>query len=382
MKVNAVKIKFHRLFLVLPLMLFGCVLIFNSISFAQAIPIPRIEFSPEKYICYKAGEEITVDGELNESCWAKTVWTGDFVDIEGSIKPVPRFRTRAKMLWDENYFYVAAELYEPDIWGTLKNRDDIIFYDNDFEIFIDPDGNTHGYCEFEMNALNTVWDLFLIQPYRDVNKAAVHNWDIKGLKTGTAIYGSLNKPGDIDSSWTVEVAFPWDAFNEITFSSVPPNDKDQWRINFSRVEWKTEVIDGKYRKQSNSETNKPYPEDNWVWSPQGVVNMHYPEMWGFVQFSNEISGNKNVSFIENGEEDAKWFLRHIYYLEREYFEKHGTFTDDLNKLGINKKSIPGYIFPPVIECTTSMFEASLHTEDGNEKISIRNDGLVWISQVK
>jgi hypothetical protein len=286
------------------------------------------------------------------------------------------------MLWDENYFYVAAELDEPDIWGTLKNRDDIIFYDNDFEIFIDPDGNTHGYCEFEMNALNTVWDLLLIQPYRDMDKAAVHNWDIKGLKTGTAVYGSLNKPGDTDSCWTVEVAFPWEAFKEITYVIVPPNDNDQWRINFSRVEWKTEIIDGKYKKQINPKTNKPYPEDNWVWSPQGVVNMHYPEMWGYVQFSNEISGNKNVSFIEKTEENAKWFLRQIYYLEKAYFEKNGTFTDDLKKLGIDKKTVPGYIFPPIIECTASMFEASFRAENGTEKINIRHDGLVWISRNK
>jgi hypothetical protein len=25
-------------------------------------------------------------------------------------------------------------------------------------------------------------------------------------------------------------------------------------------------------------------EDNWVWSPQGVVDMHVPEHWGHVQF--------------------------------------------------------------------------------------------------
>jgi hypothetical protein len=25
-------------------------------------------------------------------------------------------------------------------------------------------------------------------------------------------------------------------------------------------------------------------EDNWVWSPQGLINMHVPEMWGRVRF--------------------------------------------------------------------------------------------------
>jgi hypothetical protein len=64
------------------------------------------------------------------------------VDIQGVDDLRPRFRTRVKMLWDDDYFYVAAELEEPDIWGTLKERDSVIFHDNDFELFIDPDGDT------------------------------------------------------------------------------------------------------------------------------------------------------------------------------------------------------------------------------------------------
>jgi len=365
--------------------------IFRSILFsffccnlltAQSIPVPRIEFSPKKYISYFTNDTIIIDGALNESSWSKAEWTDDFVDIEGSLKPLPRFRTRAKMLWDEKYFYIAAEVLEPDIWGTLKNRDDIIFYDNDFEVFIDPDGDTKDYSEFEMNALNAVWDLLLEMPYRDVDKAPKWGWDIKGLKTGVAIYGTINSPGDNDSCWTVEIAFPWEAYKQLSASSCPPNDGDQWRLNFSRVEWKTEVKNGKYQKQINPETDKPFPEDNWVWSPHGVVDMHYPELWGYVQFSKEIAGGAQVSFIEKNEEKAKWFLRQIYYSERKYFDANKKFTSDLKKLGIAMKPIPGYVLPPVVECTASLFEASLRSADGTHTIYIRSDGLIWITSKK
>lgn len=358
------------------------IILVGASCFAQPIQTPSIEFSPKKYICYSAGEKIIIDGKLSEFAWDKAEWTDDFVDIEGAIRPAPRFCTNAKMLWDEKYFYIAAKIEEPDIWGTLKNRDDIIFYDNDFEIFIDPDGDTHRYSEFEMNALNTVWDLLLVQPYRDINKANVHAWDIKGLKSGVKIYGTINKPGDKDKFWTVEVAFPWDAFKEITEAAAPPKDQDQWRINFSRVEWKTEIKNSKYQKIINPETNKPYPEDNWVWSPQGIVNMHYPEMWGYVQFSNEVAGNKKVSFVERRDEKAKWFLRQIYYKERIYFQNNGRFTNDLKILGIDSQTVEGYVTPPVIECTANMFEASIQSEDGSEKFYIRNDGFVWSSKTK
>jgi len=354
----------------------------TAACFAQSIPEPSIEFAPKKYVCYKADEALNIDGRIDEAAWAKAEWTDDFQDIEGSSKPVPRFRTRGKMLWDENYLYVAAELQEPDIMGTLRNRDTVIFYDNDFEIFIDPDGNTHRYSEFEMNALNTVWDLLLVLPYRDTKNAAINGWDIKGLKTGTHIYGTINKPGDVDKCWTVEVAFPWGAFKEISETDAPPKNGDQWRINFSRVEWKTEVKDGQYRKQINPQTGKSYPEDNWVWSPQGVVDMHYPEMWGFLQFSDNTVGTTKNKFIENKDEAAKWALRKIYYKERAYFEKNSSYTVNLNDLGFTETKIPGYKTVPAIECTTSLFEASLLSEDGTKKVSIRNDGLTWITEIK
>ncbi len=358
------------------------ILVFSALGFAQGLQIPIIKFSPKNYICYHTDKPLKIDGKLNETAWAKAKWTNDFVDIEGPSKPVPRFRTHVKMLWDDNYLYIAAELQEPDIWATIKKRDAVIFRDNDFEVFIDPDGNTHRYSEFEMNAINTVWDLLLIKPYRDTKKAAVNGWDIHGLKTAVSIDGTLNKPGDKDKKWIVELAFPWEAFSEIANVDTPPTDGEQWRINFSRVEWKTKVVNGKYQKQINPSTNKPYSEDNWVWSPQGVVDMHYPEMWGFIQFSTEAVGGEKVPFVMHRVESAKWYLRQIYYHERNYYTKNGKFTDDLGVLGIKIKTVPGYTLPPLIEHTTDLFEATLRSYDSHEEVHIKNDGLTWITNGK
>lgn len=357
-------------------------LILTTACFSQAVPIPAIEFSPKKYVCYKSGEALTVDGKMDEAAWAKAEWTDDFQDIEGAVKPVPRFRTRAKMLWDDNYLYVAAELQEPDIWGYIKNRDEVIFFDNDFEVFIDPDGDTHRYAEFEMNALNTVWDLLLVLPYRDTRNAAVDAWDYKGLKTGTLVKGTINKSGDKDDYWTVEIAYPWSAFKQIAETATPPEENDQWRINFSRVEWKTEVKDAKYVKQINPATGKSYPEDNWVWSPQGVVNMHYPEMWGFVQFTKEAVGGAKKQFVDNPDEAAKWLLRNVYYKELAYYEKNNKYTNDIKELGLELKPVQGFSLAPAIECTTNLFEASIKSDDGLKIITIKNDGQTRITKIK
>jgi hypothetical protein len=221
---------------------------------------------PKSYDCFHIATPIKIDGKLDDPAWKKAAWTTDFVDIEGAAKPQPRFRTRVKMLWDDQYLYIAAELEEPDVKATLTQHDSVIFHDNDFEVFIKPLPDTESYYEFEMNALNTGWDLFLNKPYNKQGKAD-NSWDIPGLKTAVAIQGTLNDSHDKDHGWTLEIAYPLQAFQ--SRQQVPqPQAGTIWRINFSRVEWKP----GQPR------------EDNWVWSPQGVINMHVPEQWGYLHF--------------------------------------------------------------------------------------------------
>ncbi len=101
----------------------------------------------------------------------------------------------------------------PTCGGRCATRDAVIFHDNDFEVFIDPDGDTHAYYELEVNALGTPWDLMLIKPYRDGGRA-IDGWDIAGLKVGVDLRGTINRPGDRDDGWTVELAMPWRILRE------------------------------------------------------------------------------------------------------------------------------------------------------------------------
>jgi hypothetical protein len=231
----------------------------------------------QSYDAVKVRKPLKIDGKLDDSDWMRAPWTQDFRDIEGEKRPRPRYRTRAKMMWDEEYFYVAAELEEPDLWATYDRHDMVIFHEHDFEVFLDPDGDGLHYFEFEMNALNTGWDLYLAKPYKDGGKAD-DGWKIPGLKTAVHLKGTLNDPRDRDQGWTLEIAMPWTAFDRGPRAGSPPTHGELWRVNFSRVEWMLEVVDGKYKKKQGLR------EDNWVWSVQGLINMHVPEKWGQVRF--------------------------------------------------------------------------------------------------
>jgi hypothetical protein len=350
------------------------------LSSAQAQPDSRLDepgiaFAPRSYRCVYTAAAPIIDGFLDEHEWSIAPWSEPFLDIQGDRLPAPRWSTKVKMLWDKDQLYIAAEIQDPHVWARLTQRDTVIFYDNDFEVFLDPDGDTHQYYEFEMNARNTCWDLLLIKPYRD-GGPAVNGWDIQGLKTAVAVQGTLNQPADIDKGWTAELAIPWAAMRECSQSACPPNPGDQWRINFSRVEWKSEIKEGRYVKMIDPATGKPFPEENWVWSPQGLINMHYPEMWGYVNFSPE-GADPNERVVQPPDEKIKWLLRQIYYRERNYHADHARYSVDWGDLKLAKTEYPGYRWPPLIICTPSVFEARLIPEQGAETWCIRQDGLIW-----
>jgi hypothetical protein len=326
---------------------------------------------PQGYVCYHTTGPLTIDGRLDEPDWQHAAWTRDFQDIEGETKPAPRFRTRAKMLWDDHYFYVAAELEEPHVWATLTKHDAVIFQDNDFEVFIDPNGDSHEYYEIEINALNTEWDLLLKKPYIS-GGPALNEWEIPGLKTAVHVQGTLNNPSDMDRGWSVEFAFPWKVLRQYAHRPAPPHEGDQWRVNFSRVEWHLLIANRRYEKVPGK------TEDNWVWSPQGIVDMHRPEKWGFVQFTKQAPGT--VSFAPDPALPARNTLQEIYYAQRDYEALHHHWTERMEDLNLAHDFDKALAKAPMLKTTRHGFEATAEIRPANGKAqrwSIREDGRVW-----
>lgn len=256
---------------------------------------------PKHYIVNKINDQINIDGRDDELAWNNAIYTDDFIDIEGN--KIPSQKTNVKMLWDEKFLYVFAKLYENHIWGDITKRDEVIYYNNDFEVFINPNDDVFSYGEIEINALGTEWDLFLNRPYRLKGKAD-SSWDINGLKSAVDISGTLNDPNDLDDYWTVEIAIPLKEIEKLNTSGKDEKviSGDIWRINFSRVNWDFEINNGVYSRKK--ENGKYLPEYNWVWSPQGIINMHVPENWGYLVFSE----NDEVFNMTN-----KLITQHILY---------------------------------------------------------------------
>ncbi|PRY11686.1 carbohydrate binding protein with CBM9 domain [Pontibacter ummariensis] len=330
---------------------------------------------PKHYVTRFAEEAPVIDGNLEDAAWEGAAWTDSFLDIEGDVKQKPAFDTRVKMLWDDTYLFIAAELKEPHVWATLEQRDEIIFHDNDFEVFLSPENSTHQYYEIEVNALNTIFDLFLPKPYRNGGGAMIP-WNAEGLLTAVQVQGTLNDPADTDKGWTVEMAIPFRAVT-IGNETKVPEEGSLWRVNFSRVEWDTEINEGNYVKKKDDK-GRFLPEHNWVWSPQGLINMHYPERWGYLQFTRQKSGSGSPAFVFPYTEKQKNYLWLVYYKQKEYYQKHGKYAKSLARAGLkNMRDVVIDTQPNRLQlkATRHQFMATIQLPEG-AVWSINQDGLI------
>ena len=251
-----------------------------------------------------AGGSITIDGNLDEPGWNSAVKSPRFVDLITG-KPV-KFDTRAAVLWDDEFLYVGYWIEEPDVRASLKRRDAPIYTENDVELFIDGGG---GYYEFEINALGTLYEVFFIwkdsyqKHYADMpefrrdqpgvisfNGVGFRNhprgkrlgfmrWDFPDLRSAVQVAGTLNDSSDTDSGWTVELALPWKSMAPLAKAdgrSLPPNEGDTWRIDFSRF--------NQYRSSDDPESRG---SKGWAWSCHGAWDSHIPECFVRVTFSKE-----------------------------------------------------------------------------------------------
>lgn len=273
---------------------------------AEDSPADWNESELEHYTCLRTADMITVDGMLDEPVWQKAKKSPRFVDM---INGLPGFfDTRAAVVWDDESLYVAFWVDEPFVSGQVTERDATIFRENDVEVFID---GIDSYYEFEINALNTIYEVFFIwkDAYKqkfDIPEFNVHSkdaftfggnhdrgvetfwrgthprgsrwafpaWDLPGLQSAVRVIGTLNMDQDIDHGWTVEIAFPWAGMKHLGGGrSLPPLNGDEWRIFFGRFE----------KLPVGSRVVSPA----WSWGRIGDGDNHIPERFTRVKFSTQ-----------------------------------------------------------------------------------------------
>ena len=218
-----------------------------------------MNIDPPKYICRRIPDGcIKVDGILDEAEWQSADVIENLMLSDGSGESTRK--TSIRLCWDNKYLYIAFECDDPDIWGTMLNRDDSLSDEEVVEAFICPSSKLTDYFEFEMSPLGTLFDADVSNPTGDRAYMTVdRSWDCDGWQTGVHVDGVVNDRTVVDKSWTVEWAIP--------FPNTPPKDGDIWRINLFRID------------------RTPEPEFS-SWSPTMKIpaDFHVPEAFGYLVF--------------------------------------------------------------------------------------------------
>lgn len=274
-------------------------------------PCPENEI--ERYTAYHIRQPVKVDGKLDEPLWRLAPTSPRFKDI---ITGGPTLHdTRVTVVWDDENLYLGYRVEEPFVRATFTNHNAPIWQENDVEFFV---AGRDSYFEFEINALNTTYEMFFIwedayesggfgaapefarsqlKPFNGVgfsthprgNRLRHPDWPFPGLRTAVFVDGTLNNDSDHDRGWTVELAFPWRGMKWLAKSdnrALPPRDGDEWRMDFSRF---------------NSYKEAPPAKDSggWVWTRHGVWDSHIPECFARIRFiTNDVSfaaTNKSIS---------------------------------------------------------------------------------------
>jgi hypothetical protein len=265
---------------------------------------------PGRFTAMRTPRTPALTGRADCETWAAAPRTQRFVDLStGSPAPLD---TYASVLWDDESVYVAFWAAEPAVTATFTERDSLLFYENDLEIFIDG-GQT--YYELEFNALGTIYEAFYI--WRDVwvpggewdtaqfsvHDPKVHsfggdfvpgpntfwtgshprgtrwaylNYDLPGLEVKVAVDGVANDPTVHDRGWSAEIEIPWLSLVDLADGrSLPATPGDEWGIFLGRFQ--------------QLETRSPSSSAvaGWGATAIGVNDTHVPESFTRVRFSGE-----------------------------------------------------------------------------------------------
>jgi hypothetical protein len=242
----------------------------SGLAFGILLGMPYFlaqDWTPPQYTAYRAATTIQIDGVLEEPAW--------FSAPAARLTHFPWWRngkkedTVVKLLWNDEYLYVAHISQDAHIAARHTERDGKIPDDDCFEIMIAPDpAKPEVYFNLEWNVVGGILDNF--RPHGP-NRPRAPKWDAEGVEIKGRYSGTLNNDNDHDRYWVVEAAIPFRNFSAY-MPETPPRPGSHWKMNLHR---------------HGGVTNRQYSQ----WSPGDTrePNFHTPHRFGRLIFSAEPS---------------------------------------------------------------------------------------------
>ena len=220
-------------------------------TIAQRVPAYRVA---------RVMTQLKIDGRLDERAWADTSMVGNFVNNRDGSPA--KLTTEARVLYDDKFIYFGFRAADPNIWATMKRRDEHLWLEEVVEVFLQANQGIPNYIELEVNPLGTMLDIYLVDTRKPLH---YESWNSEKLRWAVQVDGTVDgKEGDRE--WTCEIALPLEDI--ATAPYLPPHPGDRWRMNLYRVESKPEVAE-------------------LAWSPTLQPDFHVLPRLGEIVFSDE-----------------------------------------------------------------------------------------------
>ena len=213
------------------------------------------------YRCRKTRKPPAVDASIAPRIWGLAEPAP--LRLADTGKP-PVQPTEARLLYDDEFLYVAFHSVDNDVWGSFTHRDDPICREEAVEIFMDTSGRARSYIEIEVSPLNTVYDLYILNDPRCPPYRTLAEWNCAGLRTAVHVESEMTAKGKVFKFWNCEMAIPFNQMHDAP--NLPPRPGDRWRINLYRID----------RGHARDEYS--------AWSPTGALTFHRPDKFGELLF--------------------------------------------------------------------------------------------------
>jgi len=163
----------------------------------------------------RAGEEITIDGELSDQAWDNISWDTDFTVFDPNNGETPSQSTKFKILYDQKFLYVGIRCYDSipaKIEKRLARRDN--FSGDWIEINIDSYNDKRTGFSFNVSAAGVKGDEFISQ-----------NGDFWDASWNPIWYTAAQID---DKGWTAEMKIP---FSQLKFGE---QEEQIWGLQLNR----------------------------------------------------------------------------------------------------------------------------------------------------
>lgn len=152
------------------------------------------------------GAPIVIDGAMDEDSWKNAAVIGRLTDAFG-VAINGEEMTSVRVLHDNDFIYFGISATDLSIEATFKNRDDQLWTQDVFEIYLDGGLDGKDYLEMQFSPANVIFDaLFASHRSPEWKEAMKHT--VAGLESAVKVDGTLNQNGDRDKGWTMEIKIP------------------------------------------------------------------------------------------------------------------------------------------------------------------------------